>query len=227
MQEYIFVDIPSLSFERDSKFILLFKKWERLGVGNFCGYYGAEYFTDADAIYCINVSKYGTILAHTEYKQHFEKIDISSIYRSQSIIAVDDEDAINKFINTYKRSNNEMRVKVLDDRDKSINIYDVNKLSFSKEYELCISDRTRHKFKINNVVITTYSDDELLLLFDSELAAECFMDVILNAGYEDATRHPCKCIVNPCAFHEDLLNEFEKEQGSTCGLAPTLDSMIN
>lgn len=95
--------MPSLSFERDSKVILLFKRWEHTGVGNFCGYYGAEYFTDADAIYCINVSKDGIILANTEYRKHFKKIDISSIYRSQSITASSDEDAINKFINTYKK----------------------------------------------------------------------------------------------------------------------------
>ena len=103
MQEYIFVDISSLSFERNSKVILLFKRWRHIGVGNFCGYYGAEYFTDVDAIYCINVSKDDIILANTEYRKHFKKIDISSIYHSQYITDSSDEDAINKFINTYKK----------------------------------------------------------------------------------------------------------------------------
>ena len=74
------------------------------GEGNFCGWYGAEFYDDMTlvAYYVIENSSSYSPQGHVHIKeeivnQPFDKIPIGSCYWTQELYAKDDQEAIGKF----------------------------------------------------------------------------------------------------------------------------------
>ena len=75
------------------------------GIGNFCGWYGIEYYKNTNLLaYMIKYSnEYGTFAMVKEYNRHYDKIVIGSIYLQKVIEADSIEEAIEIFKKQYEK----------------------------------------------------------------------------------------------------------------------------
>lgn len=90
----------------DEMCIGLFTNNNWSGEGNFCGWYGAEYYNDTIllAFYIIDNPqiyrpKGSSHKVEKLYNEYFDKINIGSCYWESTLDAKNDEEAIKKFFN--------------------------------------------------------------------------------------------------------------------------------